>query len=129
MARLNVELEGLDDIIDEFRGFQETVGDNVEKAVERTAHLVKENAQENASGSTYFPRIPYGVKYRVKRKRGSVSAEVEAVGRGKQAVFGAIREFGTATSPPRPFLGPALEASTEDFMRGLSRALADSMGG
>jgi HK97 gp10 family phage protein len=71
-------------------------------------------------------RVENGAKVRVHVRSGALrhAIHVERQGRGKYAVlagdgdafYGHMEEFGTAHSPPHPFLVPAIEDARDDVI-------------
>lgn len=126
----SVELAGLGKMQAVIRSANRTIYPNVRKAVEVTSRNIKDDAKRNAAevlgehvrhqASTY--------QYEIDRLApGVVEGSIGPVKGWKQA--GIPLEYGTPFTAPKPALEPALEANAQDFIKGISMAVGESIDG
>ncbi|MEO3929241.1 hypothetical protein ABGB07_36130 [Micromonosporaceae bacterium B7E4] len=104
---------------------------NVRKAVQFTAHGIRDGARQAASGIAHAPHYPRAITYDTKDLgvgRG-VTAEIGPDKGRRQGALGNFLEYGDPRTPPQAHLGPALDRWTPDFERGLERAAFDALEG
>lgn len=102
------------------------VVENVVKAVAVTSNRTKKSWQQRLAGSSTLPGLPSAVTYTVTRRAAEVEGEVGFEKRG-QGALGNISEYGSPTVAPRGFGLASLEENTEDFVRGIERAVDDAL--
>lgn len=100
---------------------------NLRKAAQVTAGKIKADARSRISGYKYLPRYPYSITYDTKLSAAGVVGEIGPDRALKQGPLGRIIEFGTSKNAPLPHLGPALDANTDDFLRGVGIAVDQAM--
>jgi hypothetical protein len=108
--------------------------ENLRKAVEITARNIKDDAKKNLQGMTtpdisHVWRLPASIQYVMSGNRYYVAASVHAKGAANQARQVGIIEYGSPTSAPHPFLMPAAMFNRDDFLRGVRKAVKDSLDG
>lgn len=101
---------------------------NVRKAVEVTARKVKDGWRDKLKGSSTLPGLPGAVSYDINDVGGAVEGEIGFDKGRRQGALGNVSEFGTPTVGPRGFGLATLEENQEDFVEGISKATADTLG-
>lgn len=101
----------------------------VRKAVEVSARRVKDAARDNMRDVKYMPHIPAAVDYDLLGSGDGITAEV-GFDRGKrQGQLGNIYEYGSRFFPARGPLTHALHENEADFVKGITLAATDALGG
>jgi HK97 gp10 family phage protein len=95
-------------------------GVNVYRVTERAARNVKETARQELSGSTRMPHLARTITYDIDIQGTQIVAEVGPE-RGGQGSLGHIREYGTATASPQPFMAPAFDKEVPNWLDHLGR--------
>jgi hypothetical protein len=124
----SVEIVGLDKLQAVIKNADRNIYPNVRKAVEVTSRNVKDEAKRNAREvlGEHVRHQPSTYQYEIERLGpGVVEGRIGPVKGWKQAAI--PLEYGTPFTPPKPALGPALEANIEDFIHGLNLAVEDSL--
>lgn len=104
---------------------------NIRKAVQFTAHGIRDDARAAAGGIAHAPHYPRAITYDTTDLgvgRG-VTAEIGPDKNRRQGALGNILEYGTVNNPPYAHLGPALDRWTPDFEQGLEKAAFDALEG
>jgi len=100
------------------------------QAVEITARHVKDEWRDRLKGSEYVPGGPGTVTYDIAVTRDGIEAEIGPELGRKQASIVGILETGTPSNPSgRGFGVRALADNVEDFERGISKAIDDTLNG
>lgn len=99
---------------------------NARKAVEVTARRVKDDARDKTRGMYRLGRIPASISYDMHNDLSGPSAEI-GFDKSGQGNLGNIIEYGSRHFPARGPLTGALHDNADDFVRGLERAVDDSM--
>lgn len=99
---------------------------NARKAVEVTARRVKDDARDKTRGMYRLGRIPSSISYDMRNDREGPRADIGFNKHG-QGNLGNIIEYGSRHFPARGPLTGALHDNAADFVRGLERAVTDSM--
>lgn len=81
----------------------------------RGAMNVKKTAQSLAPKGPHTPHYARSISYDVTTTATGVQAEIGPDKNRRQGPLGNIFEYGTGDTPPRPHLGPALEAEADNF--------------
>lgn len=100
---------------------------NLRKAAQVTATKIKSDARSRISGYKYLPLYPYSITYDTTVSPGGIVAEIGPDRALKQGPLGRIIEFGTSKNAPLPHMGPALDANTDDFLRGVGIAVDQAL--
>lgn len=104
-------------------------GDNVRKAVEVSARNVKDTWKGKLSGARQLGGAQRAISYDLKGGRAIRGSQIEAeIGAdlGGQGSLVGIVEYGSPTLSPRGYGLKALEDTSEDFQRGLEKAIEDA---
>jgi hypothetical protein len=103
-----------------------TARPNVRKAVQVTAHKVRDSWREKLQGSATLPGLPAALSYDVESNAGGVEAEVgfDKQGQGNLGVFS---EYGSVNNAPRGFGLASLEENQADFVKGILMAVDESL--
>lgn len=108
------------------------VGPFVRKAVQVTAHKVRDSWRENATGMLHAPAFPHSITYDMVGFQGFGATVLQAeIGPDKgrrQGALGNLIEFGSRNNPPQGLGHEALQRNEEDFVHGIETAVADAMG-
>lgn len=118
----------------------DNAGPNLRAAIERTSHNIKTDWQEplrwsstlRAGAASISYDIGMGVSLLHNAMSGtageanSLTAEIGPELKGQGALVGML-EYGTPTTAPRGFGAAALEKNQEDFVRGIEKAIDDSL--
>lgn len=119
--------EGID--YSDLRALQRDLGEasakvtrNSQKAVQRTAHLIMEDAKGLIAGIPHAPYYPGSITYDMVYGLQQIGAEIGPDKERTQGALGNILEYGTRFNSPRPHLGPALLNNEQDFFDGLRKA-------
>ncbi|WP_223690108.1 hypothetical protein [Leifsonia poae] len=122
-SELNTLAADLGDVADD-------AGKNIVQAVTGSARQTQKEWRRNVGSSKHFPRLAGAVTYDVESNAAvtgsSVSAEIGYDRSRPQGPLGHIAEYGDLGSAPRSDGQHALEATQEDFVRGLIKATADA---
>jgi hypothetical protein len=97
------------------------------KAVQVTAHHVRDDARAFAQGIGHAPAYPSSISYETRELVAGIEAEIGPRVGGPQWGLGDILEYGTPRSAPHAHLGPALDKNTPDFLLGIGLAAEQSM--
>jgi hypothetical protein len=104
-------------------------GQNIRKAVEVSARNVKDEWRKRLDGSGSLGQATRSISYELKGGRAirgsQITAEIGAELGGQGSLVGIV-EYGSPTLAPRGYGLRALEDTTEDFQRGLEKALEDA---
>lgn len=102
----------------------------VSKALEVSARNVRDHWRAGASGMRHAPAYPASVTYDLRSFSGFGVTVLEAeIGPDKdrrQGALGNLIEFGSVNNPPQGQGQAALEATQDDFEKGLNMALETS---
>jgi hypothetical protein len=124
----SVELVGLGKMQAVIQGAGRSIDGNVGKAVEVTSRHIKDDAKRNAADvlGEHVRHQPSTYQYEMVRpQKGIVEGWVGPVKGWKQAAI--PLEYGTPFTAPKPALEPALEANVEDFIKGITMAVGESL--
>lgn len=115
-------------------------GPNLRSAIEVTAHNIKDAWKEPLQGSSTVRAGAASITYDIGMgvslfhnamsgttgEANSLTAEIGPELKGQGAIVGML-EYGTPTTAPRGFGAAALEKNQDDFVRGIERAIDDSL--
>lgn len=121
MSRVDIEVEGLDELIVALTVAADSVIDAVERVVGQGCNNIKKDAAARWRGYPHLPHLPRSVDYDVTREGDTVTGEVGPNKAKLQGGLGSIIERGTLTSGPIPAMSPAFDAEAPRF----ENALAD----
>lgn len=103
------------------------------QAVEVSARNVKDGARKHLRGQmraekSRLQHLPAAIGYTMLKTNPTVqvAASIEPQDGNWQAPLGAIIEGGSPTSPPKPFMKPALADEVEGFQKGILKAVEDA---
>lgn len=123
----NIELEGVDEILNKLQGIGANVGRLENKALKNAAEPVLEDAKANVPVKT--GKLKKGLKItNVKRKEGAKYILV-GVDRGdnSEIFYGKFIEFGTSKMSAKPFLQPAYEKNKDNIKRTIAETLKEGL--
>jgi hypothetical protein len=104
-------------------------GENVRKATEVSARHVKDEWKKKLVGAKSLGQANRAISYELKGGRAirgsQITAEIGAELGGQGSLVGIV-EYGSPTLAPRGYGLKALEDTTEDFQRGLEKAIEDA---
>lgn len=136
--RIEVTSIGLDKLIANLDDVPEGAHKNIRKAVQVTAHHIRDTARQLSSGIAHAPLYPYTISYDTNDLGvgKGVTAEIgpdpdKVIGGGPHRTPGHldnILEYGTPKSAPIPHVNPALDKWSDDFERGLEIAAEQALG-
>lgn len=131
-----VDFAELTELAADLRAVPFESGENIVKAVEVTAHKVRDSWRDKLRGSETVPRGAQSVTYDIftgpPAVPGSTAAkEVGAeigpeLGRAQGPIVGML-EYGTPTTGPRGFGLESLHEHEDDFERGITMAADEAM--
>lgn len=84
---------------------------------QKGAMNVKTEAQRLAPSGPHTPAYAASISFDMHYGLGSVRAEIGPDKGRRQGALGNIFEYGTGDTPPKPHLGPALEAEADNYER------------
>ena len=122
-------ISGMPELLRDLRDAPRHAREGIRAAVEKAAFDVKQNARDNLRALGRAREVARFVDYDVEVDLlgAKVSAEVGAVNKSSGRLAQLIEDGSpTGSSPYRP-LQRALEAQEDDFLRGLQKALDDSL--
>lgn len=123
----NMELEGVDEILNKLQSIGSNVGKLENKALRNAADPVLQDAKGSAPVRT--GKLKKGLKItRVKKKEG-VKYILVGVDRGdnSEIFYGKFIEFGTSKMTARPFLGPAYQKNKDNIKRTIAETLKEGL--
>ena len=133
--RFALDAKGMEVIEDKLGQWSEETSGNVRKAVEVSGRNIKDGAAEHLRGHMGSPsaikHLPGAIGYEFKPGNPNIGYELEIEPKDgrMQSPLGAIIEGGTPTSPPKPFMGPALKDEQRGFYKGVEKALMEGWDG
>ena len=129
--RIDLSSSELNRLVADLHEVPEGAHRNIRKAVQFTAHGIRDTAREFASGIRHAPHYPRAITYDID-DRGvgvGVGAEIGPEKERRQGPLGNVLEYGTVNNAPYAHLGPALDRWSPDFSQGLEKAAADALEG
>lgn len=106
-------------------------GKFIRKAVQRSAHVVRDGWRSRAEGMAHAPAFPSSITYDLKGFQGFGATVLEAeIGPDKgrpQGALGNLIEFGSRNNAPQGLGQAALHSAEADFERGIDMAIDDAM--
>lgn len=125
----NIELEGVDEILNKLQSIGENVGRLENKALKNAAEPVLEDAKATNAFNDRSGKLRKGLKItNVKKKEG---AKYILVGIDKsdnsKIYYGKFIEFGTSKMPAKPFLQPAYEKNKDNIKRTIAETLKEGL--
>ncbi len=103
----------------DFSAAAEDATPEVAKAVGRGALNIKRDSARRISGHPRFRALPSAITYDTWFSMRGPSAEIGPDHSRRQGELGHIPEYGTPTSAPMPYMGPAGDAERPRFERAL----------
>jgi len=113
---VEAEIHGLEELTQDMEKAVAELPSGLESAMGKATLLVEREAKIKASGRP-------GPMVRTGRLRASIAPEVETVAGGVRGIVGSVVEYapyvelGTKKSRAYPYLGPAVEAKTEQILK------------
>lgn len=110
-------------------------GGNVNKAVEVSARNIKDSSKEylqfHMGRGNRLKHLPKAIQYEMMPVPVQVGSEaqIEPKDGKKQHSLGAIIEGGSPTTPPKPFMEPALKYEVKGFVKGIEKAMMEGWDG
>ncbi len=127
--KLNIKMEGMDIVINNLKGLDKSVTDDVQKALTEGADIITRRTKGNIA-STFKRKTgnlaSSPVTKEMPQKEGWALVSVSAIDR-KKAPHAHLHEYGTSRIPARPFLRPAFDSSKGEIEGLINNALADSV--
>ncbi|WP_152970146.1 hypothetical protein [Frigoribacterium sp. RIT-PI-h] len=125
----SVDFSALDKLAADLGKVPKDAGENVRKATEVSARKVKDQWKSKLVGARSLGQANRAISYDLKGGRAIRGSQIEAeIGAdlGGQGSLVGIVEYGSPTLSPRGYGLKALEDTSEDFQRGLEKAIADA---
>ncbi|WP_373181213.1 HK97-gp10 family putative phage morphogenesis protein [Clostridium butyricum] len=125
----NIELEGVDEILNKLQSIGVNVGKLENKALKNAAEPVLEDAKATSAFNDRSGKLRKGLKItNVKKKEG---AKYILVGIDKSdnsnIYYGKFIEFGTSKMSARPFMQPAYEKNKDNIKRTIAETLKEGL--
>jgi hypothetical protein len=89
---------------------------------------IKQDSARRISGHPRFRRLPAAITFDVYQSLTGPSAEIGPDHNRPQGNLGHIAEYGTSTSAPMPYMGPAGEAEEPRFARAVEELAVKALG-
>lgn len=89
---------------------------------------IKKDARKRISGHRRYKRLPWSIDFDTYRSLKGPSAEIGPNHSKGQGALGNIPEYGSPTSAPIPFMGPAGEAEQPKFERAMEDLAIKALG-
>lgn len=125
----NIELTGVDEILNKLQQIGANVGKLENKALKNAAEPVLEDAKATNAFKNRSGKLRKGLKITNVKKKDGMKYILVGVDRGdNSAVFyGKFIEFGTSKMPARPFLQPAYEKNKDNIKRTIAETLKEGL--
>jgi len=123
----NIELTGVDEIINKLQQIGSNVGRLENKALKNAAEPVLEDAKANVPVRT--GKLKKALKITNVKKKEGVKYILVGVDKGdnSEIFYGKFVEFGTSKRTAHPFLQPAYEKNKDDIKRIIAQTLKEGL--
>jgi hypothetical protein len=101
---------------------------DVKTVVAKGALNIKNDAAKRISGHPHFKRLPAAINYDLYQSLQGPAAEIGPDHSKPQGNLGFIPEYGTATTPPIPYMAPAGEAEEPKFAKAVEDLAVKALG-
>jgi hypothetical protein len=115
-------------VIDAINKASKVAVTDVTAVVAKGAVNIKVDAAKRISGHPHFKRLPAAINYDLYQSLRGPSAEIGPDHAKPQGNLGHIPEYGTPTTPPIPYMGPAGEAEEPKFAKALEDLAVKALG-
>lgn len=125
----NIELTGVDEILNKLQQIGTNVGKLENKALKNAAEPVLEDAKATNAFKDKSGKLRKGLKItNVKNKEG-IKYILVGLDRGdnSETFYGKFIEFGTSKMRARPFLQPAYEKNVQNIKRTIAETLKEGL--
>ncbi len=124
----SVEHKDLDVFAEVLRSSAEDALPRAAKLVKRGALNIKKGAQRRAPTGPHVPYYSKSINYDTGEEGQLAWAEIGPDKHKRQGALGNLLEYGSATSPPHPHLGPAGEEEEPKFAAQMDKLAAKLAG-
>ncbi|MDR5586034.1 HK97-gp10 family putative phage morphogenesis protein [Clostridium aquiflavi] len=123
----NIELMGVDEILNKLQKIGSNVGRLENKALKNAAEPVLEDAKTNVPVRT--GKLKKGLKITNVKKKEGIKYILVGVDKGdnSEIFYGKFIEFGTGKRAAHPFLQPAYEKNKDDIKRIIAETLKEGL--
>lgn len=125
----NIELTGVDEILNKLQQIGANVGKLENKALKNAAEHVLEDARATNAFKNRIGKLRKGLKITNVKKKDGMKYILVGVDRGdnSEVFYGKFIEFGTSKMPARPFLQPAYEKNKDNIKRTIAETLKEGL--
>ena len=125
----NIELEGVDEILNKLQSIGENVGRLENKALKNAAEPVLEDAKATNAFNDRSGKLRKGLKVTNVKKKEGVKYILVGIDKSDNSkiYYGKFIEFGTSKMPARPFMQPAYEKNKDNIKRTIAETLKEGL--
>jgi len=120
---VTVDATGLDRLAMSFQALPPRVQAECLRVVDRAAVNIKRDARDAVKGMAHAPAYPASITYDTRWDQQVYEAEIGPDKTRRQGALGNLIEYGSVNNPPRPHLGPALQAEAPRMAAALAAAI------
>lgn len=125
----NIELTGVDEILNRLQQIGANLGKLENKALKNAAEPVLDDAKATNAFKNRSGKLRKGLKITNVKKKDGMKYILVGVDRGdnSEVFYGKFIEFGTSKMPARPFLQPAYEKNKQNIKRIIAETLKEGL--